>query len=50
MPVTIVFEDRDAPFPDTGINIQVLRPGQPSCKYHSESVQEDFLVLGGECS
>jgi uncharacterized cupin superfamily protein len=35
-------------FVDTGINIQVLQPGQPSCKYHSESVQEDFLVLGGE--
>jgi uncharacterized cupin superfamily protein len=47
--VTIPFEGRDAPFRDTGINIQILRPGQPSCKYHSESVQEDFLVLGGEC-
>jgi len=41
--------DPDWVFPDTGINIHVLRPGQPSCKYHSESVQEDFLVLGGEC-
>ena len=47
--VTIDFPPADAPFRDTGINIQVLRPGQPSCKYHSESVQEDFLVLGGEC-
>jgi uncharacterized cupin superfamily protein len=36
-------------FPDTGVNIQVLRPGQPGCKYHAESVQEDFLVLAGEC-
>jgi uncharacterized cupin superfamily protein len=47
--VTIGFENPERPFRDTGINIQVLRPGQPSCKYHSESVQEDFLVLGGEC-
>jgi uncharacterized cupin superfamily protein len=47
--VTIDFDRRDAPFRDTGINIVVLHPGQPSCKYHSESVQEDFLVLGGEC-
>jgi uncharacterized cupin superfamily protein len=46
--VTIDFDKRDAPFRDTGINIIVLQPGQPSCKYHSESVQEDFLVLGGE--
>jgi uncharacterized cupin superfamily protein len=47
--VRIDFDRPDAPFPDTGINIQVLRPGQPSCKYHAESVQEDFLVLAGEC-
>jgi uncharacterized cupin superfamily protein len=47
--VTIDFDSRDAPFRDTGINVQVLQPGQPSCKYHSESVQEDFLVLSGEC-
>lgn len=46
--VTIDFDSPDAPFRDTGINIIVLQPGQPSCKYHSESVQEDFLVLGGE--
>lgn len=47
--VTIDFDQPDARFPDTGINIQVLRSGQPSCKYHSESAQEDFLVLAGEC-
>jgi uncharacterized cupin superfamily protein len=45
----IGFEHLDDQFRDTGINIQVLQPGQPSCKYHAESVQEDFLVLGGEC-
>jgi uncharacterized cupin superfamily protein len=47
--VRILFEHPDAPFPDTGVNIQVLRPDQPNCKYHSEGVQEDFLVLAGEC-
>ncbi len=31
------------------MNIQVLQPGQPNGKYHSESVQEDFLVLSREC-
>jgi uncharacterized cupin superfamily protein len=39
----------DVHFPDFGINIQVLRPGQPNCMYHSENAQEDFLVLSGEC-
>jgi uncharacterized cupin superfamily protein len=47
--ITIELDKRRQPFRDTGINIIVLEPGQPSCKYHSESVQEDFLVLGGEC-
>jgi uncharacterized cupin superfamily protein len=47
--VRVHFEHPDAPFRDTGINITVLQPGQPSCKYHAESVQEDFLVLAGEC-
>jgi uncharacterized cupin superfamily protein len=47
--VTIELDTPDQPFRDTGINIIVLQPGQPSCKYHSEDVQEDFLVLGGEC-
>ena len=27
----------------------MLRPGQPAGMYHTESVQEDFLVLIGEC-
>jgi uncharacterized cupin superfamily protein len=43
------FETPDAPFPQLGINIRVLQPGQPNCLYHSESLQEDFLVLHGEC-
>ena len=45
----ILFESPDAVFPQIGVNIQVLRPGQPNAKYHSEAAQEDFLVLGGEC-
>ena len=36
-------------FPDTGVNVQILAPGQPNGRYHSEPVQEDFLVLHGEC-
>jgi len=45
----IDFERDDAPWPDTGVNIQIMQPGQPNCLYHSEPVQEDFLVLHGEC-
>jgi len=45
----IDFEPDDAPWPDTGVNVQVMQPGQPNCRYHSEPVQEDFLVLHGEC-
>jgi uncharacterized cupin superfamily protein len=44
-----VFESREtAPFPELGINISVMQPGQPLCLYHEESAQEDFLVLAGE--
>ena len=39
----------DASFPSLGMNIGVLEPGQPSCMYHRENEQEDFLVLAGEC-
>jgi uncharacterized cupin superfamily protein len=45
----IDFEADEAPFPEVGVNIQVMQPGQPNCRYHSEPVQEDFLVLQGEC-
>jgi len=43
------FEDREKPFEQLGVNIRVLQPGEPNCLYHSESLQEDFLVLSGEC-
>ncbi len=41
--------DAEARFPQIGINIGVLSPGQPACMYHGEDAQEDFLVLQGEC-
>jgi uncharacterized cupin superfamily protein len=36
-------------FEQLGINLSLLWPGQPSCMYHGENEQEDFLVLSGEC-
>ena len=42
------FEPKDSGF-EYGIGVHVLQPGQPNGLYHSESVQEDFLVLSGEC-
>jgi uncharacterized cupin superfamily protein len=44
-----VFESREFSFPQFGINLSVLEPGEPNCLYHSESQQEAFLVLSGEC-
>jgi uncharacterized cupin superfamily protein len=43
------FEPDDAPFDGFGISVDVLQPGQSNGMYHSESVQEGFLVLAGEC-
>jgi uncharacterized cupin superfamily protein len=45
----IDLEPEGVNWPDTGVNVQVMQPGQPNCRYHSEPVQEDFLVLHGEC-
>ena len=39
----------DARFAEFGLNVAVIRPGQPSALYHAEDAQEDFLVLSGEC-
>jgi uncharacterized cupin superfamily protein len=44
-----VFESREFSFGQFGINLSVLEPGEPNCLYHSESQQEAFLVLSGEC-
>jgi uncharacterized cupin superfamily protein len=45
----IGLEPEGVQWPDTGVNIQIMHPGQPNCRYHAEPVQEDFLVLHGEC-
>jgi uncharacterized cupin superfamily protein len=31
-----------------GINLSILKPGEPMAMYHWEADQEDFLVLAGE--
>jgi len=36
-------------FPQLGINLNVLEPGQPIGRYHRENAQEAFLVLAGRC-
>lgn len=36
-------------FPELGINLNVLQPGQPMALYHRENRQEAFLVLAGDC-
>ena len=43
-------ESREAPFGDFGVNVRVLWPGGPNALYHSETGQEGFLVLAGECT
>jgi uncharacterized cupin superfamily protein len=44
-----LFEAGLRDFPEFGINVRVLQPGQPAAMYHRESNQEAFLVLSGEC-
>jgi uncharacterized cupin superfamily protein len=34
---------------ELGVRLHVLEPGEPNGLYHSESEQEAFLVLSGEC-
>ena len=36
-------------FDQVGVQLSVLRSGEPSGMYHGEDAQEDFLVLSGEC-
>jgi len=35
-------------FPQLGLGLTVLEPGEPMTMYHWEADQEDFLVLAGE--
>lgn len=44
-----MFEANIGDFPEFGINVRVLEPGQPASMYHREDRQEAFLVLHGEC-
>jgi uncharacterized cupin superfamily protein len=41
------FEEKQD-FPQLGIHLMVLDPGQPMSMYHWEADQEDFLVISGE--
>jgi uncharacterized cupin superfamily protein len=43
----LVFEG-ETDFPQVGVNLFVLGPGEPIGMYHWEADQEDFLVLSGE--
>ena len=43
------FESQEFEFPQFGIRLHVLEPGEPNGLYHTESEQEAFLVLSGEC-
>ena len=43
------FEGEDARFEQLGMNLAVLRPGEPGAMYHAEDAQEGFLILFGEC-
>ena len=41
-------DEVEAHFPQLGVNLLVLAPGEPNGMYHWEADQEDFLVLSGE--
>jgi len=41
--------ERGERFSDVGIHLFMLTPGNPNCRYHRESAQENFLVLSGSC-
>lgn len=47
--IALLPEGESRTWPDIGVNVRIMQPGQPNCRYHSEPVQEDFLVLYGEC-
>lgn len=44
-----MLEPEEPRFEQVGIQLGILRPGEPSGMYHGEDAQEDFLVLSGEC-
>jgi uncharacterized cupin superfamily protein len=48
LPFTGWADGEEAHFPQVGVNLFVLRLGEPMSMYHREADQEDFLVLAGE--
>jgi uncharacterized cupin superfamily protein len=44
-----IFEAPSAPSRTLGIGVHILPPGEAPGFYHSETGQEGFLVLSGEC-
>ena len=46
----VLLRKREVEFPQLGIRLHVLEPGEPNGLYHAESEQEAFLVLWGECT
>lgn len=44
---SVSFDVHGPRFPDYGINIHVLEPGERSTMYHGEDGQEGYLVLSG---
>jgi uncharacterized cupin superfamily protein len=46
---TSEFDKHVERFPEFGINLTVLQPGQAMTMYHREEYQEGFLILRGEC-
>ena len=46
-PAVCAFEG-EHDFPQVGVNLNILGPGEPMAMYHWEADQEDFLVLAGE--
>jgi len=52
---TPVLRDEDAgfepwSFPQLGVTLAVIRPGERSTLYHAEDQQEAFLILSGGCT
>lgn len=48
LPLTGWSDEEAEYFPQVGVNLAVLGPGEPLSMYHWEVDQEDFLVLAGE--
>jgi uncharacterized cupin superfamily protein len=45
-----LLEPEGGRFPQIGVHLSVIGPGDHSTLYHAEEAQEDFLVLRGSCT